>query len=123
MFNHRRQSRDRVLIDDLLSTVGNDRLWIAPYSQSLFEGKEKDVFVSEALLKEASAEDWCFIEDRACASALAKVETIVIYWWNRHYPSDLKFDVDVSKEGFRLQSKEEFAGSSHEKITKEVFER
>lgn len=123
MFNHRRQSRDRVLIEDLLRMVGDDRLWIAPYSASLFVEREKEVLISDCLLEEAEARDWCFIEDRVCAPVLSKVESIVIYWWNRHYPSDLSFDIDPSREGFHLQTREEFAGSSHELITKEVFER
>jgi len=123
MFNHRRQSRDRVLIDDLLRMVGDGRLWIAPYSASLFEEKEKELLVSDHLLEEAEAGDWCFIEDRLCASVIAKVEAIVIYWWNRHYPSDLSFDIDPLGEGFHSSTREEFVGSSHDVITKEVFER
>ena len=123
MFNHRRQSKDRVLIEDLLCMVGDARLWIAPYSLPLFEGKEKVPLVSDDFLKKAEAGDWCFVEDRACVSVVSEIETIVIYWWNRHYPSDLSFDIDPSREGFHLQTREEFAGSSHELITKEVFER
>ena len=123
MFNHRRQSRDRMLIEDLLQTVGKDRLWIAPYSVPLFSEKEKELIVSDALLAEASQGDWCFVEDRACAHAADSIECIVIYWWNRHYPSDLRFDIDPIKEGFCLKRRDEFAGSSHERITKEVFER
>ncbi len=123
MFNHRRQSRDRVLIDDLLRMVGDGRLWIAPYSASLFEGKNKELLVSDHLLEEAEVGDWCLIEDRSCVSAVPKVERIVIYWWNRHYPADLSFDVDLSAEGFHSRTREEFVGSSHDLITKEVFER
>ena len=40
MFNNRRQSRDRVLIDNMIKMVGDDKLYIAPYSESLFENKE-----------------------------------------------------------------------------------
>lgn len=123
MFNYRRQSRDRILIEDLLRMVEEDRLWIAPYSSSLFVEKEKEILISDCLLEEAEAGDWCFIEDRACSSALSRIESIVIYWWNRHYPSDLSFDIDPLQEGFHLQTREEFVGSSHELITKEVFER
>ena len=39
MFNQRRQSRDRVLIDDMLAYIGDETLCISPYSSSLFEGK------------------------------------------------------------------------------------
>ena len=36
-FNRRRQSRDRVLIEDIAKTVGNARLYIDKYSAPLFE--------------------------------------------------------------------------------------
>jgi hypothetical protein len=51
----------------------------------------------------------------------AKIEKIIVFWWNRHYPSDRKFDLDLSK--WNKVSEEEFAGYSHEKITKEVYEK
>ena len=36
MFNHRRQSRDRVLIADMIQHVQNAPLWVSPYSAPLF---------------------------------------------------------------------------------------
>ena len=45
----------------------------------------------------------------------------IVFWWNRHYPPDRKFDLDLSK--WNKVSEEEFAGYSHEKITKEVYEK
>ena len=121
MFHHRRQSRDRILVEDLLRTVGSDRLWLAPYSAPLFEGR--DVLCAEAFLDEAGNGEWCFLEDRSCADVLSKVSAVLIYRWNRHYPADLYFDVDLEKNGFELRYREEFVGSSHETITKEFFER
>ncbi len=125
-FNHRRQSRDRVLIENLLCTVGNGKLWISPYSLPLFDGAEEkgaEVLASDDFLKKAGEGEWCFVEDRSCAPFLAKIESVTVYWWNRHYPSDLSFDIDLSGEGFDVCYREEFAGSSHELITKEIFER
>ncbi len=122
-FHRRRQSRDRILIENLLEMVGEDRLWIAPYSKLLFEGKEKELSVSEDFLSEAGEGDWCFVENKTCAPFLSNIEEITVYWWNRHYPSDVCFDIDLSKEGFSSQSREDFVGSSHEMITKEVFRR
>ena len=46
-FNHRRQSRDRVLIEDLLQTVGEGRLWMAPYSELLFAETKKKLSMME----------------------------------------------------------------------------
>ncbi len=43
--------------------------------------------------------------------------------WNRTYPSDLYFDINVQNEQWELIESEEFQGSSHEKITKEIYRR
>ena len=51
------------------------------------------------------------------------IDTLIIYRWNRLYHSDVKFDVDVKKSGYKLKSSTEFAGSSHDKITKEIYVR
>ena len=34
-FNHRRQSRDRAVLQDVGETVGQGRLWVHPYSLPL----------------------------------------------------------------------------------------
>ena len=60
MFNNRRQSRDRVLIDNMIEMIGDDKLYIAPYSESLFENKEIKLKVKKNPLK-AADEGWCFI--------------------------------------------------------------
>ena len=53
MFNNRRQSRDRVLIDNMIKMVGDDKLYIAPYSEGLFENKEIKLKVKKNPLKAA----------------------------------------------------------------------
>ena len=123
MFNHRRQSRDRVLVEDLLSTVGKDRLWMGEYSVPLFSEYESICSVSEDFLSLAAKEEWCFLEDRSPLPYLDRIESILIYRWNRRYPSDLRFEVDLKKEGFTMIEQTEFVGYSHEKITKEIYRR
>jgi hypothetical protein len=49
-----------------------------------------------------------------------RIEELVIYHWNRKYPADFKLDLPYKK--WKKQSKEEFAGFSHEKITKEIYQ-
>ena len=51
---------------------------------------------------------------------LQKAERIVLYRWNRAYPADVKFTMP---KGFTLKESREFAGSSHEKITREEYTR
>lgn len=120
MFNNRRQSRDRVLIDNMIEMIGDDKLYIAPYSESLFENKEIKVKVKKNPLK-AADENWCFIENLPVAEYKDEIETVVIYHWNRHYPGDFFFDLEL--DSYTLESSEELVGSSHEKITKEIWNK
>ena len=48
-----------------------------------------------------------------------KLESLVLYRWNRRYPADVYFDLDLSQ--WRLVSRREFSGTSHDTITKEVY--
>ena len=123
MFNHRRQSRDRVLIEDVVSSLGGATLRIAPYSAPLFAESGVRAIVSEEFLAEAEEGDVCFVEDRAILPWREKLEGLVLYRWNRHYPADMTCDLAPEKNGLRLISSVDFAGSSHETITKEVYER
>ena len=119
-FNGRRQSRDRVLAEDLEKTVGTVPVWMTPYSEALFLKSGIARRVSEDAFLQAG-EDYCFVEREDPAPYAEKITEAVIYRWNRHYPSDVVFTMDMS--GFALVSTEEFVGSSHEKITKEVWKR
>ena len=76
---------------------------------------------SRAVLEQAGEGEYCFVENTGLQAVEAKIEKIIVFWWNRHYPSDRKFDLDLSK--WNKVSEEEFAGYSHEKITKEVYEK
>ena len=120
MFNNRRQSRDRVLIDNIEAMLDGDKLFVAPYSESLFENNEIKLKVKGNPLRAAN-KGWCFIENLPVAEYKDEIEELVIYHWNRHYPGDFFFDLEL--DSYRLISCEEFAGSSHEKITKEIWKK
>ena len=122
LFNRRRQSRDRVLIEDVLRTAGGAPLWVSPYSAPLFAEADPAVHTAEQPLEAAGAEEACFVEVPPLAPWLARIQTLIVYRWNRLYPSDRRLDIDPA-QGFSLRETSEFAGSSHEKITKEVWSR
>ncbi len=123
MFNNRRQSRDRVLIDDVIKTVDGFTLLIDKYSSLLFDGKSVALKISENMPEDAGESDWCFVENHPISDFAPKINQLVIYRWNREYPRDLVFDLDVEKIGLKLFSTEELAGYSHEKITKETYKK
>ena len=115
-FNNRRQSRDSAVLEDIRRQLTGSLLI--------------DIF-SEKLIREAgipyvlppeTAEDF-FAEDIPSDEILGKTKKLVIYRWNRHYPSDVRWEPDLAGMGFILTETTEFAGTSHEKITREVYER
>ena len=116
-FNHRRQSRDRILIEDVIKMT-EKALFCAPCSRTLLEA-HPHLIVSETPLDDAMEESYVFAEMLSLSAYAEKIDTLVLYRWNRTYPSDKTFDLDLSH--FTLISSENFVGYSHEKITKEVY--
>ena len=115
LFNHRRQSQDRLLRQHMLDIAGP-----SGYTAALFGGQEDRIHVSETFLEEAGPGACALLEDRPATPFLAKIEKLYLYHWNQAYPGDTFFDIDVTK-GWQLVSTTEFAGSSHDKITGEVY--
>ena len=118
-FNRRRQSRDRIQQEDLLGWCTGRKLWMNSYSAALFEGAE--ICVDDAFLEKAKAGDVCFVENVSVKEWGSQVEAVILYRWNRTYPANLRYDLDMSV--FALEETTEFAGSSHEVITREIYKR
>ena len=121
LFNRRRLSRDRVLTANAveLARAEGKRLSMCGFSEKLFEEYSSLIDVDESFLD--SGAEICFVENKALAPYLQLIDRLVIYRWNRTYPFDTAIDIDVSKEPWRLLLREELAGYSHEKITKEIY--
>lgn len=121
LFNKRRVSRDVVVYQDLLNSCPQ-KLWMNRYSSPLFsQFPQERLGIAEDFLQQAAAGDWCFVENQRLQPYEPVIEAVVIYQWNRRYPADFYFDLDLTQ--WKLQSSEEFAGTSHEKITKELYRR
>lgn len=121
LFNRRRVSRDRRQQEDLLALCGERRLWMAPYSAPLFDWAAERITADDGFLERAGPGEVCFVEDRPLAPSADRVEAVVLYRWNRAYPADVRFDLDLAD--FRLEERTEFPGTSHEKITRELYRR
>ena len=121
-FNHRRQSKDRRVIEDI-GTDLDGTLYIEPYSKALFLESGIAYVCKEKPWETLGEQGVCFVESAEFLHCLSSVSQITVYWWNRHYPSDLRLDLDFNSSGFCLSEHVDFAGFSHEKITKEVYKR
>ena len=122
MFNKRRQSRDRELCARVIELTKDKRLFLSSYSASLFGEFTKDMIVGDDFLKKAENGDFCFVEGKDLLPYINKTEKIIVFKWNRDYPFDKKLDVDLSN-GWIVEKVEEFNGTSHDKITMEVYVR
>ena len=119
LFNHRRQSQDRVLIEKIISIVGDKSLFLNEYSAKQFESVDK-LNVCDDFLVKVSAEDFCFIENTMIP--VEQVTEVYLFQWNRDYPADVYFSIDL-KADFKKMWTEEFVGSSHKKITLDVYKK
>lgn len=120
MFNKRRQSQDRVLKDRILQLAKGSVLWMNQYTAKQFE-RADIVRVDEGFLRKAGQGEYCFVEDQSLLSVADQIEEMVILKWNRSYPADRFLDVKPESKGFTCRYMEEFPGSSHEKITMEIW--
>ncbi len=121
LFNHRRQSRDRLLVEDVLRRSAGRRLLISGFSAALFPDGAAVVVPDGGLLTAAQPGDICFVEDQSLRDVEPHIGQLTVYRWNRVYPADFYCDIDLT--GWRLIAAVDFTGSSHEKITREVYAR
>lgn len=115
-FQSRRQSSDRLLREDLLALVGEEILWMSPYSGAQFETRA-NIRADENFLALAGDGEYCFCE--TCLPE-GNIESIILYRWNQHYPADFYFPQGLLDSRLPVQVTE-FPGFSHETITREVY--
>ena len=120
-FNGRRQSRDKALCEDIAAEVKTSALWMHPRSSVLFEDMGINIQSDEGFAELAPEGEYCFLEFSFPGTLEKRAEKIILYRWNRRYQADVKFDICLDK--WKLLSAAEFPGSSHDKITKEVYTR
>ena len=121
LFNHRRLSHDRRVCEKILDYSNEKELWMNAYSRKLFTDLTdiNNIQVDEEFLDKSQS--ICFVENQDITPYLPKIDTLVLFQWNRDYPADFFFTVDLSQ--WNLISTEDFEGTSHEKITMEVYEK
>lgn len=120
MFNHRRVSQDADVRNKLMELIGTHRLFMSTYSAKQFDPNPR-IYISDTFLEEASDEDVCFIED--VDISIDDISEIYLFHWNRDYPADTHFHFDPKECGFKRIKKEDFEGSTHPKITLEIYRR
>ncbi len=126
LFNKRRQSQDRALRDRILALTAQSRLWVNHYTEKQFAQDGQiagHLNVDDDFINEAAPGEYCFVENIPTSQYEKWVEQIILFKWNRKYPSDFFFDIDLTSGAWHLISTEDFSGCSHDKITMEVYTR
>ncbi len=135
MFNHRRQSQDKVLRKRILELTDGHELWMNSYSKKQFlqdiesnisnaqaeNGNVDEIHADEDFLEKAGTGEYCFVEDEDVSAYGSRIEEVILCHWNRDYPADMYLRLDLS--GYRLVETREYKGFSHEKITEERYVR
>lgn len=119
LFHNRRQSRDQMLLEDIFRSAKN--IMINSFSEKLFIDYIDSVRIDDEFLINANKGEVCFVENQFLTPYLDEIEELIIYKWNRKYPADFCFDLDLN--GWNMVKQVEFSGKSHEKITKEIYVR
>ncbi|MBD5169864.1 MAG: ribonuclease Z [Oscillibacter sp.] len=120
LFNHRRQSQDRLLRLDLLREAGGRAVWMNEYSRKQFSEAPENLRVAEDFYLRAAEGEFCFFENVDPVPYLDRAEMILLYHWNRRYPSDPP-GFPQPLVGWSVTRREDFVGASHACITKEIL--
>lgn len=124
MFGKRRQSQDKALRARILEITGENSLYMNEYSSRQFkEENTENIKISEDFLQKSEKGSFCFVENLPLIPFENKIEKLIVYKWNRRYPSDMKFDIPLSGGKWKLIKTEDFKGNSHDKITEEVYSK
>ena len=121
LFLKRRVSRDREVYRDIAENYS--KVYMTSYSLPLFDGVKINTGVRFLPIFEGERGEVCFVESGEIADNIHKISRLVIYRWNRTYPSDVKLGFDPEEMGFNRVSTAELVGYSHEKITKDIYEK
>ena len=123
LFYKRRQSRDVKVLEDIATLT--DTLWISSFSEKLFENVSETVRfqlnIDDSFLNQTHDSGYCFVENEKKLPYEKNIEQLIIYKWNRKYPSDFKLDLNL--EEWKLGEFVDFVGNSHNKITREIYEK
>ena len=121
-FNNRRQSRDKNLIADMCKKY-DGKIYLTEKSAMLFDEYEDRIEIVSDPLSLCPDGGFCFVEMTHLSEYVNEIGELIVYHWNRSYPSDKKLDIDINECGFKMVAKYEFAGNSHDIITKGIYKK
>jgi len=119
LFNNRRVSSDKEVIKHIRNITAGGTLMCSSYSACLFPAGS--VCIRENLPKDLPDALCYFLEGQDPTPVADRVSELVIYRWNRVYPSDYQFPLELFDTRMHVVAQGEFPGNSHARITWEVY--
>ncbi len=124
LFNHRRQSQDRVVRAEMLRLVEDAPLLVSPYTARQFPPDDQyRLRILEDAPEQAGPGEYCFWETGSPAPWEERIEKLILFRWNRSYPGDTFLGIPLADHGWNMVETWEFPGYSHDKITVEVYQK
>ena len=120
LFLGRRVSRDRALIADL-ARLQSGRLLCHPFSERYLISMGLSPIVCEDPLGSAREDDTCFIEGLPLSPHVPSITRLIVYRFDKVYPSDVSLDIDPHAPPFRLAETRELPGYAHKTLSREVY--
>ncbi len=121
-FFGKRQSADAKVKNRIIEIADGKPIYMTEYSASLFKNTDAEVrIVSD--IGSAPEDAAVFAESAELSAFRGRVTRFVIYRWNKLYPRDGSADFYPFDEGMWLVSMTDFNGSSHERVTEEIWEK
>ncbi len=117
-FCGKRLSRDSVVCHKILEIIGQEKLHLNSYSAKLFESADR-LAINDNFLYLAN-DGYCFVENNAVPG---DADEYYIFNWRRNYPADTYFELDLKAPKYKKIKAENLVGTSHKKITLEVYKR
>ncbi len=118
-FFGKRQSQDKNLRLNLKDFLKGNKIYMKPYSASLYQDTLENIIeVSDF----NNLLDAYVLFEEDINPYIDKVDTLVLYFWNRTYPKDVYFNKEFLSF-YKEVDQSEFVGTSHEKITRIVYRK
>ena len=123
-FFGKRQCADRAVTERVIELAAGRELVMSAYSASLFKGSGAGAAVTvKDDISAAGPNAVCFAENTDLTAFSGKADELIIFRWNKVYPRDRAEGFFPFDEGMKLVSIRDFAGSSHDRITEEIWRR
>lgn len=116
MFNHRRVSFDRYIVDDLQDLLDREPI-IVNADLACKINKKLSVQISNTITIDTDKYQW--IENFNLSNYQYEITDLILYYFNRDYPYDIELGIDLSL--YEIHNRKDFKGYSHDKITRIIY--